>query len=228
MAVTPSRNRLLAAGIVYRLLGGLLFRSCRIRWDGPGAVETRQRMAAGRPFVAAFWHYGVILFPWLCRGSRWAAMVSASGDGAYIAHLLESAGVVTVRGSRNRASTRALKSFIGLMEQGYSAAIVADGSQGPARQAQPGAVLLAAHGRCPIIPMNWSASRYWVFNSWDRTILPKPFARIHLCFGEPIHVPERPDRRTLEQYRLHLEESLEACYRQAWSRVGHRQHAGEE
>ncbi len=48
-----------------------------------------------------------------------------------------------MRGSRNRSGVRALKGLIDLMRQGYNAAIVADGSQGPPRVMQAGALLLA-------------------------------------------------------------------------------------
>jgi len=225
MSSVTGRQR--AVVLLYRLAAATLFRSYRVEWSGPGVVEMDRRVAAGEPFVAAFWHYGVVLFPWFCRkrgGGRWVAMVSASGDGGLIAAILEDMGVTMVRGSRNRLSVQALKGFITRMRQGCRAAIVADGSQGPARRAQPGAVLLAAHGRCPIVPMNWAADRYWRFSSWDRTVLPKPFARVVMWCGEPQPVPPRPDRRMVEQCRERLEAGLETCYREAWQRFGRGEH----
>ena len=75
----PRRERL--APLAYRLVCATLFRTYRVTWTGPGVAEIDRRVAAGEPFVAAFWHYGVLLTPWFCRrrgGDRWAAMVSAS------------------------------------------------------------------------------------------------------------------------------------------------------
>lgn len=218
------------AAPAYRLLCAALFSTYRMEWSGPGVAEIDRRVAAGEPFVAAFWHYGVLLWPWLCGqrgGDRWAAMVSASQDGGLIAAILESQGVRAVRGSRNRLSTQAMKHFIRYMRQGYRAAIVADGSQGPARRAQAGAVVLAAHGRCPLVPMNWAADRFWRFASWDHTVLPKPFSRVVVSCGAPLAVPLRPDRRTLEQQRLALEQGLDFCYAKAWGMFGRKGHEPE-
>ncbi len=221
----PVRERL--AALAYRLFCATLFRTYRVEWLGPGVAEIDRRVAAGEPFVAAFWHYGVLLSPWFCRqrgGERWAAMVSASRDGGLIAAVLEDLGVETVRGSRNHLSTRAMKTFIRHMRRGCRAAIVADGSQGPARKAQPGAVVLAAHGRCPIVPMNWAADRYWRFSSWDRTVLPRPFARVVMCCGPPLHVPPRLAREEMERWRAVLEQGVDSCYTEAWRLVGRRAH----
>jgi lysophospholipid acyltransferase (LPLAT)-like uncharacterized protein len=64
--------------------------------------------------------------------------------------------------------------------------------------------------------MVWSASRYIRFRSWDRTALPKPFAKVYFIFGEPLSVPPGLDADQLEQYRIALEERLNALYEQAW------------
>jgi lysophospholipid acyltransferase (LPLAT)-like uncharacterized protein len=60
----------------------------------------------------------------------------------------------------------------------------------------------------PIIPISWGADRCWVFNSWDRFIIPKPFARISYCYGEPIVVPRKARTPEMEEYRKLLDERL--------------------
>jgi hypothetical protein len=218
------RLTLLLGPVLFRLLTTLLFLTCRFSWVGREQLEKMNREK--RPLIAAFWHYSVFLILHLSRGRRkWVAMVSASKDGEYVARIVESYGFAAVRGSRNRGGIGALKEMIRMVRQGgLSAAIVADGSQGPPLLAQPGAVLLASRTGVPILPVAWAADRYWLFRSWDRTVLPKPFARIVVGIGEPFLVPEGADNEVLEGHRRELETRLLAVYRRCWAMFGRAGH----
>lgn len=218
------RISLRLAGWAYFVLSRLLFASCRISMGGEGAEFYAKRLTNSAPVIVAFWHYGVILFPFLSRGGKWVAMVSASKDGEYIARILESMGHVTVRGSKNRQGVSALKKMIEIMTEGRNAVLVADGSQGPPRKVQPGGVLLAAHSGCPILPVSWSASAYWTFRSWDRTVLPKPFSRIEVLIGPPLSIPRQSRGAGLETHRRQLEQELDKTYCEAWRRMGKTEH----
>ena len=224
-------------GFVYRLLLGvvpwlyaglsrMLFATCRVRVYG--GEHLKRCEAQAHPCVAVFWHYSV--FPVIelirGRGRGWAAMVSASEDGEFVARILARQGVVTVRGSRNRGGLAALKGLIGLMRKGHNAAIVADGSQGPPRIMQAGAILLASKSGAPILPVAVAADRYWVFRSWDRTLLPKPFSRLELWYGEPMTVPERSGTVEIERCRQEMEHRLNGLYAQAWGELGQEGHDG--
>ena len=80
-----------------------------------------------------------------------------------------------------------------------AAAFTLDGPRGPARVAQPGAVWLAKATGQPVLPFHLEAARYWTLRSWDRTQIPKPFARVALAIGEPLRAcrrrRHRPDDR---------------------------------
>ena len=219
--------RLLLAGVpwLYAGLSRLLFATCRVRVHGRENLE--QCEGQGKPFVAVFWHYSVFTAVELIRsrgGRGWTAMVSDSEDGEFVARILARQGVVAVRGSRNRGGLPALKGLIGLLHQGYNAAIVGDGSQGPPRAMQAGAILLAGKSGAPILPLAVAADRYWAFRSWDRTLLPKPFARLALWYGEPLSVPEKPGTEEIERYRREAERRLNDLYIQAWGGFGKKGH----
>lgn len=218
--------RLLLAVVpwLYAGLSRMLFATCRVRVYGGENLDRCE--AQTNPCVAVFWHYSVFAVIAFSRGRGWAAMVSASQDAEFVARILARQGVVTVRGSRNRGGFSALKGLIGLMRQGYNAVIVADGSQGPARIMQAGAILLAGKNAAPILPLAVAADRYWAFRSWDRTLLPKPFARLDLWYGEPMTVPEKAGAEEIEQCRLEMEQRLNALYAQAWSAFGKDAHDG--
>jgi len=211
---------------LYSLLSRLLFSTCRITVYGAQHMEACE--AGGRPFIAAFWHYSIFCIIELHRDRRkgWAGMVSASEDAEFVARILERKGVVTSRGSRNRSGSSALRGLIASMNRGCNAAIVADGSQGPARKMQAGALLLASKVQAPILPMVAAADRYWALGSWDRTLLPKPFAKIHLHYGKPLQVEAKADSEALEKARLVLEQRLNGLYGQAWREFGEKSHDG--
>jgi lysophospholipid acyltransferase (LPLAT)-like uncharacterized protein len=147
-------------------------------------------------------------------------MVSASKDGEYIAQLARLLGHVPVRGSSNRGGVKALRDMIELLKQGRNSAIVADGSQGPARRVQPGCILMASKSGKPIVPMAWAADRCLIFNSWDRTVVPLPFATIALHHGEPFYVPPGLASPQVEAYRFELEQRLNRLYEEVWRAVG--------
>lgn len=207
------------APIIYSGISRLLFLTCRVTVYGGERLTALEEK--GRPFIAAFWHYSIFYIVHRARGRRWVAMVSASEDGEYISRILQGMGFETVRGSRNRSGISALRGMISAMQQdNLNGAIVADGSQGPARKVQAGVILLAAKTGNPILPVAWAADRYWAFRSWDKTVLPKPFAKISLHHGEPLVVPEKLSSEELESYRLELEKRLNGLYETAWRAGG--------
>ena len=207
----------LAAGLMR-----LWFATCRVRTHNTEQVAELVREHGSA--IAAFWHYSFVYFFYHLRRYSAAVMVSASRDGEYIARLAERFGHRPVRGSSNQRGFRALREIIELMRQGYNAGIVADGSQGPARRVQAGCILMAAKSGKPIIPMVWAANRCLVFNSWDRTVLPLPFATLAVHHGEPLFVPSAPTPDQVEAHRLELEQRLNQLYARAWQEVGRSPH----
>jgi hypothetical protein len=77
-----------------------------------------------------------------------------------------------------------------MLAQGGVLAFTPDGPRGPAGIAQPGVVYFALKSGKPIIPAGIAAWPRWETRSWDRFMIPKPFARAYWVFGEPIFVRE--------------------------------------
>ena len=198
-----------------------LFASCRVETVGR---EHLANCLADPPFISACWHYAVFFHLHQVRrqqlelapAARWILMVSASDDAELLSGALKMMDADLVRGSRSRGGVVALKEMIAKVRAGANAGIIADGSQGPPRIAQAGAVLLASRTGTPILPSAWAADRCWVLRSWDRTVIPKPGARISYHYGEPLRVPPGLKGEALEAERLRLEERLNALYTTAW------------
>ena len=91
-----------------------------------------------------------------------------------------------MRGSSTRSGARAIAQMAALAREGWDVGITPDGPKGPRFSAEPGAVWVAAHGEVPIIPLGVAADRAWRARSWDRFLVPKPFARVWVVNGPPI------------------------------------------
>ena len=72
-----------------------------------------------------------------------------------------------------------------------SIVITPDGPRGPRYKVQPGAVLLAEATGVPVIPYSVNAPHRWDLKGWDRTQIPKPFSRVEVVIGHPLHVPPK-------------------------------------
>jgi len=200
----------------------LWFATCRVEVHNEEYL--RSSYGSEKAVVASFWHYTIIYLFYFVRKYPATAMVSASEDGDYIAGLAGQLGFNVVRGSSNNRGVGALKKLMRAVRNGENSAIVADGSQGPVRIAQPGAVLLASRTGVPMLPMAWSASRYMTIKSWDKTAVPMPFSRIDFYYGELIFVPRKANGAEIERYRLQLEQSLNELYTTAWGRYDKLEH----
>ncbi|MDY7035555.1 MAG: lysophospholipid acyltransferase family protein [Thermodesulfobacteriota bacterium] len=203
------------------LLIKVLMLTCRcVRIEG---IE-RERDAIFRSrggAVYATWHQRMsYLFHFF--GSRHVTiMISRSRDGEYAARLASWLGFKNVRGSSTRGGSRAMRELIKRIKEGGVGGILADGPQGPARLAKRGSVVIARNAEVPLIPILWGADRCWVFNSWDRYMVPKPFARIAIFFGEPIWIPLSAKRKELEEYRQLFEDRLNQGAKWCDKQFGH-------
>ena len=86
------------------------------------------------------------------------------------------------------------------------AAHIVDGPQGPAGIVKAGAISIARATGAGVVPFYTSADQAWYLKSWDRFLLPKPFARVTLRFGEMMHFP--PAEGLFESQRLELEQAM--------------------
>lgn len=208
---------------LYVGISRLWFATCRLATrDARYLDEAREQGAV----IVPFWHYSIFYMLHHLRQYPGVALVSASRDGEYIARIAQRLNFTTVRGSSHRQGVGALKGLLKAMKEGRHVGLVADGSQGPARRVQPGAVFLASKTGAPMLPMVWATNRCKVFRSWDRTVLPLPFSRIVMRYGKPMHVPKNLNDDGIEQYRLLLEEKMNEMYEQVWQEFGRTMHDG--
>jgi lysophospholipid acyltransferase (LPLAT)-like uncharacterized protein len=125
-----------------------------------------------------------------------------------LADTIQQFGFTPVRGSSHQRGQQGLLEIARLVQKGYDAGWGVDGPRGPRGVAKAGMIKLASLTGAPIVPVSLTVTPCRRLNSWDRFIVPFPFARCTLRLGKPIEVPADADDATTEERRLALEKAL--------------------
>jgi lysophospholipid acyltransferase (LPLAT)-like uncharacterized protein len=194
------------AGHVLQFLLDRLLGSTRFEVHGAEGVERLR--AEGRPCIFVLWHGRLLPLGYLHRGEGVVALVSRSEDGEYLAQSLRRWGFVPVRGSSSRGGSAALREVARYARAGHSVAITPDGPRGPRQKMKAGAIVAGQITGLPLVPVAAGADRGWWFGGWDRFLVPRPFARIRVAYGEPVEIPRELDSDRQAEYMQRLEDEL--------------------
>lgn len=167
------------------------------------------RLAAeGKNIIFAFWHGRQFMLFHTHRNSGVVIPASESRDGEIQAGILKRFGFNVVRGSSKRKGDRALLGLVDGLRKGRSLALAVDGPRGPIYEAKQGVTYLAGKLDKQIVPVIAGAKSFWVLDKiWDKYLLPKPFTRGIVLYGEPIIV-NGISNEELEGKRKELESAL--------------------
>ena len=171
------------------------------------------------PILFALWHGRMFLPIDAHRNEGIVTMASKSQDGNIITRWLENNGYLVTRGSTSRGGSEALRRMVRHVRSGHNVALTVDGPKGPARVVQSGVVRLARMTDAWILPISFSSSLPLFLRSWDRYLLPKPFSRNVVAYGEPFAVPqEMSDEVALAKICAALDDVTAAADRGAGAR----------
>lgn len=180
-----------------------LSRTWTVRQLGQDAVTAAE---ASGPVLYAFWHGEQLpLLPVhspRVSGRAISGMASRSADGTLLVGVLDALGYGAIRGSTSRGGAMGLRGCIRAVRAGTSVGLAVDGPRGPRHQAQPGIGALAAHTGRPVVCLTAVSAPAATVGSWDRFVLPAPFARITVC-GAVV-----PASRDAEAVRAAVERAL--------------------
>lgn len=184
--------------IVFLFYRCLLF-TWRIRWkESPEMLES---FANKKPVVMAMWHGDELAL--IHCGLRYplCTLTSTSKDGEIMNRVLNYLKVQTSRGSSTRGAVQALKGVFRIVKSTNRGCVFAvDGPKGPYHKIKPGVFELARLLKLPIYVSGVAVDRAWHFpKAWNKTFLPKPFAKVSICWHGPFHLPEpKADPRSPE------------------------------
>ncbi len=184
------------------------------RWETVGYEHFRS--LEGRACVFLLWHGRLLPCSYRHRHQGVATLISQHRDGDYIAGVVERWwGFHAVRGSSSRGGTAALREIVRVLRRGTAVAITPDGPRGPRQKMKPGPILAAQLAGVPLIPVSAGASSGWWLGGWDRFLIPRPFSRIRIVYGEPVMVPRDADEREVERLAHQMEARLDELTRAA-------------
>ncbi len=192
--------------------GALRLLAATWRYHVRGWEHVRTARAAGRPIVYVLWHSRILPLLYHRRGEGMALLISRHRDGGYLAALSERWGYRVVRGSSKRGGEVGLLGLVRQLQSGAEVALTPDGPRGPAEQVKPGAVAAAQHAGALLVPAGARASPAWRLRSWDRFLIPKPFASVDIVYGAPLAVGDGKEelRRGIQAVERALHEVTHA------------------
>jgi lysophospholipid acyltransferase (LPLAT)-like uncharacterized protein len=163
--------------------------------------------------VLLCWHEALLPVIWHHRHRGISAMISEAQDGEYLTCFVRSIGYDLIRGSSSRGASRVLRDAIRVLRGGRAVGLTPDGPRGPRRVFKPGAVAAAGLSQAAVLAVHAEAEPGWRAHSWDRTLVPAPFARVRLAYG-PWFVPAGR-QSGLEQAILDGSQALQEAVRLA-------------
>lgn len=204
-----------------------------IRWTIEGADTARAAWREHDAVIVAAWHSRILLLPsgwaklmrkWPGRRAPSAMMISLSPDGEPVARAIRHLGLESIRGSsshkqkqKDKGGAAAVAAAIRRLKKGGAICITPDGPRGPAQISQLGPILLAQRTNAVILPYALASVPARRLSTWDRFIIPYPFTRGAIVFGEPIRIQRGEDN---EMARTGLEVALNAATERAEELVG--------
>ena len=205
-----------ACGAIARYVIRLVGATCRYRVVA--GIDTLNKLLGNPgPVLLVIWHDRAVLSacyfsgPFIRKRLDLALMISQSQDGEIVSHIVRPwKRVRAARGSTTRGGRQALRIMYRIMAKEQIPGLLApDGPHGPRREFKVGAAVLAQMADAPVVPVALAPERCISLKSWDRLIVPLPFSRVAVAFGQPTSVPRGVSPENLEEIRLRLEEELE-------------------
>lgn len=200
-------------------LHGMLKATLRVERVGfevvQGFVDRDER------FVLSFWHRRLVMMPLAYpfhrknpEGERRgvAILSSDSKDGERSAATWRWLGIHAVRGTVGHSGAQALVRMIQIVKQGWDLGITVDGPRGPRQKAKPGVLAVSRKTGAWLVPVCVAYSRAWQLHTWDGMLVPMPFSRVRVQYGEPFRVTTQQEEESL---LARLEDDLNALEAQA-------------
>ena len=187
----------------------------RLRTRVAADVDPR-RADRSRGCIFLIWHRTILIACHAYRGLGICIGVSNHRDGEIGARIAEHSGFKTARGSSTRGGSKLLREMIDVARGGGSdLALTPDGPKGPARRTKPGALFLAAQLGWPVVPIAFAARPRKELRTWDRFILPAPFAKVGIVSGEPLAIDRDASDDELARSCAEVDRRMEIAEQQA-------------
>jgi lysophospholipid acyltransferase (LPLAT)-like uncharacterized protein len=216
------RNNFVRGIVAAIIAGAIQLVKSTTRWRTANNATAENAWSGRTPVIVVFWHNRLAMMPVCWPSSEpFHMLISAHSDGQLIARAVAYFGIQTIPGSSTRGGGEALRALVRKLKSGESVGITPDGPRGPRMRASDGAITLARLSGVSILPASISVSRRKVLSTWDQLIVPMPFGRGAMVWGDPIAVPRDANDEMLAQLRGQLEAALNKVSAEVDDLAGH-------
>lgn len=179
-----NRIRGLFLGFIIWVIYRTLSLTWRIKIQEPELMK--QNISQKNPMIFAHFHGDELALIALTPIYRIATITSTSKDGELMTTVIHLLGGKTSRGSSTRGAVSALKGLIEICKKGANSSFAVDGPKGPLHEVKPGVFELSRLMKSEIYSAGVYCDRAWHFpKAWNKTYLPKPFAKIQIVWLGP-------------------------------------------
>ena len=182
------------------------------RFQVEGLENLRAAQASGQPIMLSTWHgmtltmasyirtiYDmskiVLLMPDDWRGGALQVYANKLGSIPFPVDLTEDGGM---------KSARKILKLVRMVKGGLTGYINPDGPAGPAYVIKPGLTYIAQKSKALIVPMSAYCRHGYRLNRWDQYLIPYPFSRISIYFGEAVAVEKGDDLTAVNEHLTNL------------------------
>ncbi|MCV2888459.1 lysophospholipid acyltransferase family protein [Ruegeria aquimaris] len=196
----------------------------KTRWQRIGYEELDQLAAAGEPVIVVLWHQRLAQSPYffpLDKG-RICSITSAARAGSMVGRVQKLFGMDTIAMSSHKRHVALSREVLGLMKQGISIGIAADGPRGPERVSSTVPLVWARASGKRVFGITYSVRHGRELGSWDRLLLPRPWCNegVFLCREWTDPVPRKASEGEVEALRQSLEDHMNEITAEADRMVG--------
>jgi lysophospholipid acyltransferase (LPLAT)-like uncharacterized protein len=153
------------------------------RFEVHHAERWNAARAASGPRLFLLWHEALLPLLWHHRHQEIAIVVSRARDGQYLIDYAARLGYQAIEGSSHRGRVTAMRGSLRALESGALVAITPDGPRGPRREIKPGGLAVAQATGATVFTAHAEARPARRLRSWDRFLVPAPFARVRVTYG---------------------------------------------
>ena len=177
---------------IMSVLFRLLYGSCR--WKVEGQENLDNILEKGQSAILAYWHGNMLIPYYKLAKYKFHILAGFHRDAELGVRIGEKLGWQFFRGSSSKNGREVFQDIIDFLNiKGNVVVFTPDGPKGPAKVPKPGTVRASQKLGLPIIPIAGRSRKSWGFTNWDTFHVAKPFTRIMLKIGEPLHFSDDED-----------------------------------
>jgi lysophospholipid acyltransferase (LPLAT)-like uncharacterized protein len=199
------------SGKLLHALARLVQKTCRYQVSGFEHLEAA--FASGRSVIVTGWHgITMMLIPFAIKyqdSSSFVVLMPDDWRGASLKIFTERLGAIpypmNLHGDSTLGMGRQLVRLVREVVGGKHIYLTPDGPDGPSFVIKPGMTYIAKKANAVILPCGGYARHAYVVPRWDRYVVPYPFSRVSLCFGETYTIPpETEDFTEIDEHLVDL------------------------